>query len=161
MENANVTFHRNPWRQHFAAARPQALIRSPARNLSQTEKKSWVNLLSIFAQFAAKRHHSHLAPPGLRLVTCSQLQLHVQTLVCQLSHAAVCLCNGWRWSRTHTAMLPAPVAATATVRQFPSTTLHIQWAIWTVHMERLRHWDIFLATGTSQQEIGHIESINE
>lgn len=87
-------------------------------------------------------HHTHLAPPGLRLILWPRL--HEQPLIHPLPHAAVCLGDGWWGSRTDAAVLPAPVSAAAAVWQFPPTTLHFQRAIWTSQTERLSRGVLFL-----------------
>lgn len=127
MEDANVTLHPDTRRQHFSAARPQTPVRSPAPTLSPREKgpEATYNLMQTFLTIV----FSHLAPPVPRLVRCPRLRLHVQPLVSQLPHAAVCLGDRRRGSGTDATMLPAPVTAAAAVRQFSSTTLHIQWTI--------------------------------
>lgn len=56
-------------------------------------------------------------------VLVSLLQLHVQAFI----GTAVHLGDRWRGSRARVAVVPAPVAAAATVRQLAATTLHVGW----------------------------------
>lgn len=50
------------------------------------------------------------------------LQIHVQAFV----RAAVHLRDGWRGGGAHVAVVPAPVAAAAAVRQLTAAALHVR-----------------------------------
>lgn len=75
-------------------------------------------------QSLAKRFQRFHSDRYLRLFgseLLALLQLHVQALI----GAAVYLGDGWRWGGAPAAVVPAPVAAAAAVRELATSTLHV------------------------------------
>lgn len=53
-------------------------------------------------------------------------QFHVQAFIRAVVHFG----DGWRGGRAHVAVVPAPVAAAAAVRELAAATLHVSWWWW-------------------------------